>query len=283
MVRAEVEPVDSGSRAPRLGDRFARRPRSGARVGTGSLRRGAQIAGRRRDLAVVPLRGTSIPGCASSRPAKSTPWCSRPPASSVSASRFPRGSDRPSSSSRRRAGCARARGRRGECGWSSRRPPRRSAPGAAMRSREELLAGSRRELRRPGRRARTSRGRRCGIDPRADRSGRAPRRSPRPPRSPRRIDRRRGRSRRPPRRPTHRRRGPRDPRRDRARERIERRDQGSSISPRAITTALPPTSTRSTRSESPRTRAWSVDGRSISTPCSITTSSPNRTRPCRAR
>jgi len=29
----------------------------GARVGTGSLRRGAQIAGRREDLAVVPLRG----------------------------------------------------------------------------------------------------------------------------------------------------------------------------------------------------------------------------------
>jgi hydroxymethylbilane synthase len=58
VVRAEVEPVDSGSRAAASGgiallDALA----PGARVGTGSLRRSAQIAGRRQDLAVVPLRG----------------------------------------------------------------------------------------------------------------------------------------------------------------------------------------------------------------------------------
>src|SRR5204862_2831240 len=61
------------------------------------------------------------------------------------------------------------------------------------------------------------------------------------------------------------------------------RAHGSLNSPRATTTAEPPTSTRSTASAEPLTRAWRRDGRAISSPCEITTSSPNATRPWRAR
>src|SRR2546423_3651291 len=58
--------------------------------------------------------------------------------------------------------------------------------------------------------------------------------------------------------------------------------QGRRNSPRATTTADPPTSTRSTFSAEPSIRAKSFDGRSISTPCVISISSPNGARPWRA-
>jgi hypothetical protein len=45
-------------------------------------------------------------------------------------------------------------------------------------------------------------------------------------------------------------------------------------SPRATTTAAPPTSTRSSRSAFPKAHAWSVEGRPISAPCSSTIASP---------
>ena len=54
-------------------------------------------------------------------------------------------------------------------------------------------------------------------------------------------------------------------------------------SPRATTTAEPPTRTRSIRSPSPSHLAKSVDGRLISAPCEISICSPNAIRPCRAR
>ena len=54
---------------------------------------------------------------------------------------------------------------------------------------------------------------------------------------------------------------------------------GSLNCPRATTTAEPPTATRSTCSADPSTRAWSVDGRPISTPCVISISSPKEIRP----
>src|SRR5207253_9347538 len=53
-------------------------------------------------------------------------------------------------------------------------------------------------------------------------------------------------------------------------------------SPRATTTADPPTSTRSTASMVPSTRAKSVACRPISMPCAISISSPNAIRPWRA-
>src|SRR6185369_2096414 len=55
--------------------------------------------------------------------------------------------------------------------------------------------------------------------------------------------------------------------------------QGKRNSPRATITAQPPTSIRSIRSALPVTRAYSVDGRPISAPCSMTISSPKAMRP----
>src|SRR5581483_8563256 len=63
----------------------------------------------------------------------------------------------------------------------------------------------------------------------------------------------------------------------------DRDPHGSWSSPRATRTAEPPTSIRSTASAVPSARANSVDRRPISTPCSISISSPKAMRPCRAR
>src|SRR4029077_16921559 len=54
-------------------------------------------------------------------------------------------------------------------------------------------------------------------------------------------------------------------------------------SPRATMTADPPTRTRSTLSAEPSARAYSRDGRPISSPWRISISSPKPIRPCRAR
>ena len=51
-------------------------------------------------------------------------------------------------------------------------------------------------------------------------------------------------------------------------------------SPRATTTARPPTSTRWTPASLPSARAYSVDGRPISSPWEISISVPHGTRPC---
>jgi len=57
VVRAEPEGSVSSAASVTDGISVIDALPPGARVGTGSLRRGAQIAGRRHDLAVVPLRG----------------------------------------------------------------------------------------------------------------------------------------------------------------------------------------------------------------------------------
>ena len=54
-------------------------------------------------------------------------------------------------------------------------------------------------------------------------------------------------------------------------------------SPRATTTAWPPTKTRSSSPSRASARAKSVEGRPISTPCEISIHPPHSTRPCRQR
>ena len=61
------------------------------------------------------------------------------------------------------------------------------------------------------------------------------------------------------------------------------RAQGILNSPRATSTAEPPTRTRSIRSAEPSATAKSLEGRPISAPCAISISSPKAIRPCRAR
>ncbi len=65
--------------------------------------------------------------------------------------------------------------------------------------------------------------------------------------------------------------------------RHSRRFAYSRNSPRATTTACPPTETRSSSPSRASARAKSVEGRPISTPCEISIHSPHSTRPCRQR
>jgi hydroxymethylbilane synthase len=136
------------------GDGLAALP-EGARIGTASVRRRAQLLARRRDLDVTLLRGNVDTRLQRGAPATSTRSCSPPPASRGSASRSRRAAapDR-RAPPRGRAGGARARMPRRRHGHAhAARGPGRPAVGGGRGRGTRLPSRHRRRLQHAARRA----------------------------------------------------------------------------------------------------------------------------------